>query len=113
MADDGTFGGIRAVLEARPQATVLLVSSDGDARTALRAIMAGATAYLLSAVSMELVVQVVRTINQGGLVLPRRIGWELAGQLIPKVIQRGTLAHVLSEREQRVLDPARGRLLQH
>lgn len=103
-ADDGTFGAIRALLRRRPQAAVLLVSGNGDTRTVLGAIMAGVTAYLPSRVSTELMVQVVRTISQGGMVLPGRVGRELAGQLAPRMSQRGALAQVLSEREQRVLE---------
>lgn len=102
--DDGTFRAIRALLKGRPQAAVLVVSSDGDVTTALRAIMAGATAYLPSRVSTALMVQVVRTVTEGAMVLPRSVGRELAGRLVPKMSQRSALVHLLSTREHRVLE---------
>lgn len=103
-ADEGTFGAIRALLRNRPHAAVLLLTSDGDTHTALLAIMAGARGYLPSRVSTELMVQVVRTITEGGMVVPGPVGRELAGQLVPRMSQRAALEHTLSKREQRVLD---------
>lgn len=103
VADAGTFGAVRTLLKGRPRTAVLLVTTDGDLTTALQAVVAGAMAYLPSRVSPELMVQVVRTVTQGGMVLPGSVGRELAGEVVARTSRRGTLVHLLTEQEQCVL----------
>jgi DNA-binding NarL/FixJ family response regulator len=94
---------VRTLLDSRPRTAVLLVGGEEDKTTALRAITAGARAYLPSHVPTELVVQVVRTIAEGGLVLPGGIARDMARQLVRELDERDAVVQLLSEREHGVL----------
>jgi len=97
------FGAIRILVEGRPRAAVVLVSGDEDPATMLRAIAAGASGYLPSRAPTELMVQVVRTVAAGGLVLPRPVGADMARQLASELDERAAVVGLLSERERGVL----------
>lgn len=100
-----TLRTVRRLADNAPNCAVLLVATENDTRAALNAIVAGARAYLLSSASTSLMVQVVRTIAGGVVVLPRFVGEDLARLLPPELDERRrTLLDALSDREQRVLE---------
>jgi two-component system nitrate/nitrite response regulator NarL len=64
----------RRILRSRPTAGVLMLTMSDDDRTVERALAAGARGYLLKETDPDTVVDALRTVASGGVVLGPRIG---------------------------------------
>lgn len=64
---------IRRCLQVAPGSRVAVLTSNEDAKTALAAVEAGALGYLLKDVSLDQLVQRLRSVSEGNLVLDERI----------------------------------------
>ncbi|MFC7545691.1 response regulator [Plantactinospora sp. GCM10030261] len=74
LPDGDGVAATRQVLRARPDATVLMLTMADDDEVVTRALRAGARGYLLKETDPDLILDAVRTVAAGGVVLGPRIG---------------------------------------
>ncbi len=74
LPDGDGIDATRRVLAARPGLAVLMVTMTDDQDTVARALRAGARGYALKETDPEMLVDALRTVAQGGVVLGPRVG---------------------------------------
>ena len=74
LPDGDGIDATRRVLAARPDLAVLMVTMTDDQDTVARALRAGARGYALKETDPETLVDALRTVAQGGVVLGPRVG---------------------------------------
>lgn len=103
------LSGIEACREIKnelPQANVLILTSFGDDRAVMAALMAGASGFLLKDAGAKDLIEAMRTIGRGGKVLDA-VGAAAVIDQIRKgnvMSDEDRLAQQLNERELRILD---------
>lgn len=106
--DETLLSWVRTVARLTPSPAVLLICGEWTADAVLRAMRAGACACLPNSAEGGTVGQYVRTIAEGGVVLPAPMGRRLLRRLVPRV--DFSRLDGLTERERAVLTLlARGR----
>ncbi|MTD57971.1 LuxR C-terminal-related transcriptional regulator [Amycolatopsis pithecellobii] len=103
-ADRSTFEKLRQLSQRAGSPAVLLVTDEYSEDTALGALIAGARGYQPATVPTRQLVDSVRSVASGGLVLPARAHQDLVTRLRPQFDSRHRKALArLTERERRVL----------
>ena len=104
LPDKSGIQACRELLRVRPQAMVLILTSNSNERNVQDAMMAGANGYLLKDNDGATLAAALRSVAGGGSVLDP----SMAGQVLNLVRQRGSLSaeekfHQLSPQERRVV----------
>ncbi len=81
LPDGDGIEAARRVLLSRPAARVLMLTMSDDEELVSRAIQAGATGYLLKDTAPDTVIDALRTVAGGGVVLGPRIGSSMLATL--------------------------------
>jgi DNA-binding NarL/FixJ family response regulator len=77
LPDGDGVDATRRIMQARPDAKVLMVTMSDDEEVVNRSLQAGARGYVLKDTDPDIVVDALRTVAGGGLVLGPRIGTTL------------------------------------
>ena len=101
--------GIEACREIRsavPESHVLILTSYGDERAVMAAILAGASGFILKEVNTADLIAAMRTVAAGGKMLDAASSAAVIDQIRRGnvVSEEDRLAQALSEREQKILD---------
>lgn len=77
LPDGDGIDATRRIMRACPEARILVLTMADDADTVARAFGAGARGYLLKDTDPEMVIDALRTVAAGGVVLGPRIGLDI------------------------------------
>lgn len=77
LPDGDGIDATRRIMRACPEARILVLTMADDADTVARAFDAGARGYLLKDTDPEMVIDALRTVAAGGVVLGPRIGLDI------------------------------------
>ena len=99
------FEALEIVRQARPDVRLIVIGPEGDDELVLRAITAGARAYLGLSAGPEVVHKAIEAVTSGSIWAPRRLLSRLLDRLLKVPRQRQPpLVRQLTLREQQVLD---------
>lgn len=101
MPGGGSPGLVRALRRARPEAALLVLSWRSEESAAVRCIQAGASGYLCKTGGADAVVDAIRQVASGGVVVSAELAQDLALAMLTSD-EREAHAH-LSRRELQIL----------
>lgn len=88
--------GTRLIKEAHPQAAVLMLTTFDDDEYIIEALRAGASGYLLKNIPPDRIIQGIKTVHEGNMLIHPEIARKLAGFLKPPVREAAPQAEPLA-----------------
>jgi two-component system, NarL family, nitrate/nitrite response regulator NarL len=103
LPDGNGIDATRRILKANPQARVLVLTMTDDESTVLGALRAGANGYVHKDSPPDMLIDALRTVAGGGVVLGPAIGNKVVDMLSPALTKRRPPLDLLTEREYDIL----------
>jgi DNA-binding NarL/FixJ family response regulator len=103
LPDGDGMDATRRILRAVPEARVLVLTMTDDEEVVARALRAGARGYLLKDTDPDLVVDALRTVAAGGVVLGPRVGTEILAAAQRATPRLAAPFDQLTDREREIL----------